>query len=71
MCRGIKNHFALMLYRLFSAALEEKRKGNVKHFIVDKYIMKGDYCLGSLFSILSCWSKFNRLFYCLNDEKSM
>ena len=30
MCRGIKNHFALMLYRLFSAAMEEEQKGNVK-----------------------------------------
>ena len=29
MCRGSKKYFTLMLYRLFSAAIEEKLKGNV------------------------------------------
>ena len=66
MCRGSEKYFVLMLYRLFSADEEfKKRIGNVNLIIVDGYIMKGGYCWGFLFFNLSGWGVLNLSFCCI------
>ena len=65
--KGSEKHFALVLYHLFSAGSDESQWDSMQiQFIVDGYILKGGYCLGSLFFNLSCWSKFDLPFYCFN-----
>ena len=59
-----------MLYRLFSAELDERRWGGNVNSIYCWWvsIMKGGYCLGALFFNLSCRSNFNLPFYCLKVD---
>ena len=70
-CRGSTKYFALMLYRLFSAELDERRwGGNVNSIYCWCVYYEGWLLLGCpVFQpFLFNWSNFNLPFYCLKVD---
>ena len=70
-CKGSTKYFALMLYRLFSAELDERRcGGNVNSFYCGWVYYEGWLLLGCpVFQpFLFNWSNFNLPFYCLKVD---
>ena len=70
-CKGSTKYFALMLYRLFSAELDERRcGGNVNSIYCGWVYYEGWQLLGCpVFQpFLFSWSNFNLPFYCLKVD---
>ena len=70
-CKGSTKYFALMLYRLFSAELDERRcGGNVNSIYCGWVYYEGWLLLGCpVFQpFLFNWSNFNLPFYCLKVD---